>query len=246
MFVAAVLDIVSESTTVKNAAPNVNVATSLVGTSPVIPSPTTRASPVDAARAPRASPPPNSRMVPQSICAACRQVIVVRWVSLLGSRKSSTTPISAATDSGDAGQHRPRHGVICAEQERQQPGADPQAHRHTEGDDGVQLTPLPGSQRPLPLGDDLLDARDLPYTGPPHPAEVDTHDRHQHQHDRHGEQHPLDERNPHIELFVDHADRDEVRRRPRPESTCRPASSSRSSSASGQCRTSWGCPPPTP
>ena len=38
MFVAAVFDIVSESTTVKTAAAKVNVTTSLVGTSPVMPS----------------------------------------------------------------------------------------------------------------------------------------------------------------------------------------------------------------
>ena len=100
MFVAAVFDIVSDSTTVNRAAAKVSVASSFVGTSPVMPSPTTCARPVDAASPPRASPPPNSRMVPQSIWAACFQVMVVRSVALFGSRNSSTTPASAATASG--------------------------------------------------------------------------------------------------------------------------------------------------
>ena len=67
MLVAAVFDIVSVSTTVKSAAANVSVVISLVGTKLVIPSPTTRARPVDAVIIPSDKPPPNSKIVPQSI-----------------------------------------------------------------------------------------------------------------------------------------------------------------------------------
>ena len=70
------------------------------GTRPVIPSPTTRASPVAPDSAPRESPPPNRRMVPQSICAACFQVSVERWVRLIGNAKSRIAPVRAATASG--------------------------------------------------------------------------------------------------------------------------------------------------
>ena len=100
MLAAAVLDIVLESTTVKRVAAKVIGTTPLDGTSPVIPSPTTCANPVAPDRAPSDSPPPNSRIVPQSICAACLQVMVERRVALMGSRKSRIAPVNAATASG--------------------------------------------------------------------------------------------------------------------------------------------------
>ena len=65
-----------------------------------MPSPTTCASPVAPDRVPSDRPPPKSRIVPQSICAACFQVSVDRSVLLTGSRNSRMAPVSAATDSG--------------------------------------------------------------------------------------------------------------------------------------------------
>ena len=100
MLVAAVFDMASDSTTVNSAAAKVSGTTASVGSRPVIPEPTARASPLDADSAPSDSPPPNRRMVPQSICAACFQVRVDRCSLLTGSRNRSTAPIRAATDSG--------------------------------------------------------------------------------------------------------------------------------------------------
>ena len=70
MLDAAVFDIVSERTTVNSAAAKVRGTTVSVGRRVVMPSPIASAKPVDADKAPRDNPPPNSRIVPQSICAA--------------------------------------------------------------------------------------------------------------------------------------------------------------------------------
>ena len=100
ILVAAVFDIALDSTTVNSAPAKVSGTTASVGNRPVMPSPTASARPVDDDSAPSESPPPNKRMVPQSICAACFQVMVVRCSRLAGSRNSRMAPESAATDSG--------------------------------------------------------------------------------------------------------------------------------------------------
>ena len=129
MFVAAVFDIVSDRMTVNRAAANVRVTSSLVGTSPVMPSPTTRARPVDAARPPRASPPPNSRMVPQSICAACFHVMVVGLGPADGQQEEERHPGEGRHRLGHAREHRSRHRMVGAEHQGEQGRAPPTGRR---------------------------------------------------------------------------------------------------------------------
>ena len=216
MLAAAVLDIVFESTTVKSVAANVIGTTPFDGTSPVIPSPTTWASPVAPDSVPSDSPPPKSRMVPQSIL---RRLLPGEGRPLGAAHRQHEEQDGAGESSHrlrHAGEHGHRERMLAAEEQRQQAGTDPEQDGHAERDHGVPLARLPGAERALPLRDDRFGARNLRDAGAADPVQVDEDDGHEDDGDRHRQQHPLDERDPDAELLADEPDGDDVRRRSDP------------------------------
>src|SRR6185503_882988 len=98
---AAVFDVVSERTiaTAVNNATRPNRLSAF--NAPASPSPIQRARPVPNIKSPNANPPPNSRMVPQSMRTASRQPNVNSILrALTGNTNRSSAPASAAMDSG--------------------------------------------------------------------------------------------------------------------------------------------------
>src|SRR5215217_2298740 len=103
MFAEAVLDAASDMTIATAVNRTVNAAGDFAGNQPVMPWPIASASPVENASSPIARPPPNSRMIPQSIRTASSQLRVnLRARQLTGRRNSRMAPEIAATDSGTA------------------------------------------------------------------------------------------------------------------------------------------------